>query len=238
MKRTMSVCFLIVVLIIVALTACKQEPKPAPEKEYKVGDVGPAGGIIFYDKGSKTDGWRYLEAAPADLRVVGGNPTVDKDAEGYVAAPAGYLFGYYRKTDAGENLFVNDKTEYDATKCTGTAIGTGKKNTDLLVKAMGDSAYSASSGAGTTKDYAANLCSDLVYNKFDDWFLPSKEELNLMYEKLCKASMGNFEEIPYWTSSESSYNVECAWSQDFLNSYRTDPYRYYELPHIRPARAF
>lgn len=28
--------------------------------------TGPAGGLIFYDKGSYSDGWRYLEAAPYD----------------------------------------------------------------------------------------------------------------------------------------------------------------------------
>jgi len=32
-----------------------------------VGDAGPAGGLIFYDKGINTEGWRYLEAAPADI---------------------------------------------------------------------------------------------------------------------------------------------------------------------------
>ncbi|GHV80826.1 hypothetical protein AGMMS49944_26170 [Spirochaetia bacterium] len=30
---------------------------------YKVGDTGPAGGLIFYDKGNSRGGWRYLEAA-------------------------------------------------------------------------------------------------------------------------------------------------------------------------------
>lgn len=32
---------------------------------YALRDIGPAGGYIFYDKGSYSDGWRYLEAAPA-----------------------------------------------------------------------------------------------------------------------------------------------------------------------------
>lgn len=35
--------------------------------EYAIGDVGPAGGLIFYDNPKyATDGWRYLEAAPVD----------------------------------------------------------------------------------------------------------------------------------------------------------------------------
>ena len=37
------------------------------EISYNIGDKGPAGGLIFYDKGNNTGGWRYLEAAPADL---------------------------------------------------------------------------------------------------------------------------------------------------------------------------
>lgn len=32
----------------------------------RVGSTGPAGGIVFYDKGSYSDGWRYLEAWTTD----------------------------------------------------------------------------------------------------------------------------------------------------------------------------
>jgi hypothetical protein len=34
----------------------------------RLGDRGPAGGFVFYDKGRYVDGWRYLEVAPRDLQ--------------------------------------------------------------------------------------------------------------------------------------------------------------------------
>ena len=36
---------------------------------YRVGDRGPAGGWVFYDKGSYSDGWRYLEVAPRETET-------------------------------------------------------------------------------------------------------------------------------------------------------------------------
>ena len=50
------------------------EPKPIllrrhcqDSETYELGDVGPAGGTVFFDKGTYSNGWRYMEAAPADL---------------------------------------------------------------------------------------------------------------------------------------------------------------------------
>jgi len=42
-------------------------PAVPPTPIYKIGDKGPAGGLIFYDKGNNSGGWRYLEAAPTDI---------------------------------------------------------------------------------------------------------------------------------------------------------------------------
>jgi TolB-like protein len=35
-------------------------------RAYKIGDTGPAGGIVFYDKGNNSGGWRYLEVSPVE----------------------------------------------------------------------------------------------------------------------------------------------------------------------------
>lgn len=44
----------------------QDESASSPANIYTLRDTGPANGWVFYDKGSYSDGWRYLEAAPAD----------------------------------------------------------------------------------------------------------------------------------------------------------------------------
>jgi hypothetical protein len=44
-----------------------EKGKKGGRKSYRIGDPGPAGGIIFLDKGVYESGWRYLEAAPHDV---------------------------------------------------------------------------------------------------------------------------------------------------------------------------
>jgi len=84
----------------------------------------------------------------------------------------------------------------------GTAIGTGKSNTEKIIQMQG------------TWSCAAKLCDDLVLNGYDDWFLPSKDELNVLCRN--RATIGGFSYGSiYWSSSE--YNVNVAYSQDFGN---------------------
>ena len=139
-------------------------------KPPQIGDKGPAGGWIFYDKGSYSDGWRYLEAAPKS--------TEWEDKE----------WGSYRTLIGG----------------TGTGIGTGKSNTAKIVKWL--------NSHGET-GRAAQLCDALVYGGYSDWFLPSKDELDLMYKNLFLHRVGGFADWLYWSSSESSAGG--AWEQDF-----------------------
>jgi TolB-like protein len=49
--------------------AAGRQPTVHTGGDYKIGDYGPAGGIVFYDKGRASGGWRYLEAAPAETET-------------------------------------------------------------------------------------------------------------------------------------------------------------------------
>ena len=179
--------------------------------EYAVGDLGPSGGHIFYDKGPVSDGWRYLEAAPSDL-VLG-------------ESDYSHIFGYYRTTSGGTNELVG----------TDTGIGTGQANTTALVSAMGSEAYTGSTGTTTTANYAARLCDTYTVGIHGDWFLPSKDELNQMYLNLKNEGIGGFSGELYWSSSE--YNANYAWYQYFYYGNQSNFNRYYNY-RVRPVRAF
>ncbi|MDR3192098.1 MAG: DUF1566 domain-containing protein [Treponema sp.] len=59
--------------VVAEVPASAPAPEPAPiptAPAYKIGDKGPAGGIIFFDKGTGSGGWRYLEAAPAYMETI------------------------------------------------------------------------------------------------------------------------------------------------------------------------
>lgn len=172
---------------------------------YSIGDAGPAGGLVFYDKGFYSDGWRYLEAAPSDI--------------------GSFAFGYYRPDKENSNRIG-----------TFLDVGSGKYNTERLVKQMDmdGKAYSDNSGEGV-KEYAARKCLDYSNGGCDDWFLPSRDELNLMYENLHKNGLGSFAYYYYWSSSES--NAYDAWEQSFDYGNQDLNGRSFGS-RVRPVRAF
>lgn len=80
---------------------------------------------------------------------------------------------------------------------TKTAVGTGAANTTEIVNVQ---------GAG---NYAAQLTADLVRGGYDDWFLPSLDELSLMYHNIGQGAampltnIGGFAAANYWSSSDA-----------------------------------
>ena len=79
------------------------------------------------------------------------------------------------------------------------AYGSGKDNTEAILKDCGD------------RPIAASVCLSLSRENFDDWFLPSKEELNYLYSG--RHRIGGFGTTYYWSSSENRF--ASAWRQNF-----------------------
>jgi hypothetical protein len=114
----------------------------------------------------------------------------------------------------------------DITGAVGTAVGTGSANTTAMQPAA------CATGAGV--EARAN-----PGGGFTDWFLPSKDELNAMYNYSLvtgfpTATYG-FASGLYWSSSQTFANQ--AWYQSFGNGSQGDVDKYSEW-RVRPVRAF
>jgi hypothetical protein len=116
-------------------------------------------------------------------------------------------------------------------------IGSGADNTQKIVDKLAD--YNEG-------NYAAFICHNLIVNNnntvYDDWFLPSKDELNLIYDNLYDntPSLGGFSEFNfYWSSTEFEYD-SCAWGQLFYDGSDVEEYPFppgYQSPSQKDSSA-
>jgi len=177
--------------LISTLLPAKKATVPADKstaQTYKIGDTGPAGGIVFYDKGTVSDGWRYLEAAPVENEFT---------------------------SCWGAGSFI-EKSEL-AAKGTDTAIGSGRINTERIAAGVKET------------DCAAKRCIKLKINKYTDWFIPSKDELDLIYKNLKKKKLGGFSDENFWSSSLNDKGQ--VWAMNFGKG------SYFDCIAGRPCRA-
>jgi hypothetical protein len=103
---------------------------------------------------------------------------------------------------------------------TEAAIGTGRRNTALILAIDGNAP-------------AALACSNFSNNGKDDWFLPSADELNALFQS--RAAVGNLGTDWFWSSSQLIFFS--AWGQFFSNGNR-DVDRKYSNINVRAVRAF
>ncbi len=138
------------------------------------------------------------------------------------------------------------------TKSVSTAEGIydGKKNTQDIIKFVGD----------TNLIYAAIICEKLVLVEdsivYDDWYLPAREELILIYKSrkfINKVALENngdsFDNKSYWSSTDVDCsvkpnlymdNVHAAWGHNFNKggkSFQVPSRKYMPLA-VRAIRAF
>ena len=123
--------------------------------------------------------------------------------------------------------------EYKNTGATATAVGKGLSNTRKIIASQGI--------RKNAEGYAALSCysrPSVGGDSDNNWFLPSKDELNLMCKNLAEENIGGFANDFYWSSSEDDGNF--AWYQFFYNDY--NDFQYYNLKsnhtNVRCVRAF
>lgn len=108
---------------------------------------------------------------------------------------------------------------------TSTAIGTGNTNTVAIIGAYG------------AENNAAKLCSGLNLGDKVDWYLPSKDELNKLYEN--RSLIGGFSNAEYWTSSEYNINpAQYAWKQNMVTGTQYNSGLKSTLKYVRCIRSF
>jgi DUF1680 family protein len=160
------------------------------------------------------------DAGPAGGVIFYKNPNFAADGWRYLeAAPldqsGGARWGCFRQAIRGARA---------------TTVGAGKQNTQDILEACNE--------RGT----AADLCASFVLNGVRGWFLPSRDELALMYRNLKAAALTDFRDggvtdnCTYWTSSQAS--ADMAHHIDFADAGRQH-YDDKDFPRrVRAIRAF
>ncbi|MDR2894661.1 MAG: DUF1566 domain-containing protein [Alistipes sp.] len=105
MKKILLTAAAVMAASLLFAAPAGQQPETT-EVVYTVGAPGPAGGIVFYDKGNESGGWRYLEAAPVETE--------------------GTLAFWVDPYTNGYNANLMDQTK-------GRTLGDGVKNTRILM---------------------------------------------------------------------------------------------------------
>lgn len=134
-------------------------------------------------------------------------------AGGYIFYDKGYYSSGWRYLEAApaSTEWTNKQWgSYGTEIGTERGIGTGQSNTTKIVTWL---------NSHSETNRAAQLCDALVCGGYSDWFLPSFDEIDLMYTNLKIFGVGGFESVwqfyGYWSSSE--INGYFTWVKYFDN---------------------
>lgn len=203
-------------------------------KPYYYGGPGPGGGTVFY---VSTTGFNC-------------GPTMIARCKYLEAAPSGWNTGTEPKRTwtAAANQSITIANSSPPETATATAIGWGYNNTRAIIL----------QGNTTTVTSAAALADAYTSNGlFDDWYLPSKDELNEMCkwqrgrpwisnETPCSGgtlnsgpgAAGFVETNPYWTSTEHSATQAKYQVFDSTANRHFGNKNFAAENYVRPIRAF
>jgi hypothetical protein len=205
---------------------------------YTVGQTGPGGGTVFYVATTpfacgptRSASCTYLEAAPALWDAGAGEPTRRWANTTY------------------ESTAVNNASSPET--ATATAIGWGYRNTRAII--LQGNSDTATSAAALADSYTVTVSGV----EYDDWYLPSKDELNQMCKwqggisgadlttltTVCtggtlNSGTGAAGFVASWYLSSSETYTYTVLVQSFATGGQPDGFKDSTVNYVRPVRAF
>lgn len=210
----------VVLVASLAVAACATPPEPVEE--------APPGPVVVAPE--------EIEEEPEVEE-----PEEEPAQEGYVLGDEGPAGGWI--------VYVDSRDDHDGWTYLEAAPAGWHENGEDPAVAWGEvgvevGAGATARGAGLANtmaalehsdEYAAGLVDGLVINGFDDWFLPSQDEMFQVYENLFRRDLGGLTRGNYWTSTEAG--EDRAQAYNFQTGGRTAATKDTEY-RVRPVRAF
>ena len=182
---------------------------------YYIGDRGTGGGTIFY---VSKNGFRIYN-----------------DTKIYHYLECSDLFKHIPWCPARWETYLKDRCCFYSELLTKTNFGYGKYNTERIINGR------HRHGRVTPDNCAAYKCYKYFTStsKAGEWWLPSKDELNLIYVNLKLKGLltVNYHVDYYWSSSDVQDDRAEVWCKDFLDEF-TDKVDKGNYMSVRAVRAF
>jgi len=230
-----------------------------PRIDFNNKPADPASGLMIYVTANGPEGnncYYYYNGAAwkrIETTVTAGDGIVIEDNEVSVQtySVGDYAFGgvvFYVEPCGTRGLVcaINDLAggagvtwrsgdTYYETKATGKGIYAGKMNTSIIV--------AVHSAKDDLNNCAAYVCASYNSGEYGDWYLPSREELALLYQNkdvINTTAIANggsaFAEDDYWSSTETNHQYACGY--DFQWNVQFDGGPKLGANKVRAIRAF
>ncbi len=197
------------------------------------GAVGPTG----------ADGQGGVTTAGTNVTITGtgtvGDPYVVNATSGTCGLAIGdtYQGGiiFYLDGSGCHGLVAKATNEPGTYQWSSTDFNTWAFASGIYVGAQNTKKSIARAAANLSTCPAASVCDNLTSGGYTDWYLPSKDELDMMYVNLYMQGLGGIPANYYWSSTEDDSFT--AWEQNFLTGFRYSSDKF-NLDYVRAVRAF
>ena len=196
------------------------------DEKCKIGMTGPGGGLIFFvDYNDQYAGFNYLEAAPTD------GVFAASVATGVWATTVATCGAASNASCLTNSIYTQTGTALATIKGLHRGLFGGQAATNAIIAKHSGVALDLFA-AGVADSYTAPSFNGVAIS---DYYLPTRDEIELMQKNLNNVGVGGFVDLFYWSSSEDG--AYYAWGQYFGvgaqgSGGKGDTF------YVRPVRAF